>query len=187
MIRLEQTNSNTREAYNKGWLKHYNESGLDYSDIWRIKWLLGRFKKGKLLDIGCGVSPLAEMASKKPDTEIWAIDFADKFIELLKGKSKVNYVACDMNKLPFKDNEFDYVVLGEVLEHSEDPKKLIAEAGRVLKETGIMAISVPNNETIENHQYTQHIWGISTEDITELVNVLEMQIIGNYILCYAKP
>jgi ubiquinone/menaquinone biosynthesis C-methylase UbiE len=186
MIRLESKNSNTKENYNRILLEHYNESGLDFSDMWRIKWLLKRFDMGKLLDIGCGVSPLSIIASEKSDTEVWAIDFADKFIKLLKGKSKVNYVVCDMNTLPFKDKEFDYVVLGEVLEHSENPEKLVDEVKRVLKPTGIVAISCPNGETIESHLYSQHIWGITENDIRELFNVIELKIIDNSIMCYAQ-
>jgi len=189
MIRLEEGNSNTREIYNKSLLDHFNESGLDYDDIWRINWLLKRFKKGKLLDMGCGVSPLALIASEKPDTEVWAVDFADELIDTLKGKNKVNYIVGDMNNLPFKDKYFDYVVLGEILEHSESPEKLITEAKRVLKPNGIMAISCPKDETLERHIYSQHLWSISVEDIKNIVardKVIELEIISNNIMCYVK-
>ena len=187
MIRLEKKNSNTKEIYNKCMLEHFNESGLDYSDMWRINWLLGQFKNGRLLDVGCGVSPLALIASQKPDSEVWAMDFADELIEKLKSNSKVNYVVGDINALPFKNKYFDYVVLGEVLEHSENPESVINEVRRVLKDDGIMAISCPNNETAENHLYKQHIWSISSEDIRKLVNVIKIEIIGNNIMCYARP
>jgi len=73
------------------------------------------------------------------------------------------------------------------LEHSENPESVINEVRRVLKDDGIMAISCPNNETAENHLYKQHIWSISSEDIRKLVNVIKIEIIGNNIMCYARP
>jgi ubiquinone/menaquinone biosynthesis C-methylase UbiE len=187
MRRLETQNYNTKEYYNKVFTEHFEESGLDTTDLWRTQWLLGRFKGGRLLDIGCGISPLPLFASQKEGSEVFALDFADEIISKFKGKSKVNYMVGDMYEIPFEDKTFDYTVLGEVLEHSEFPEKLIEEASRVTKDNGIIAISCPNNETEEIHLYRQHIWGIKTSDIRKLVKVLKIETIGNNILCYAKP
>jgi ubiquinone/menaquinone biosynthesis C-methylase UbiE len=187
MKRLEQKNSNTREYYNQVFTEHFAESGLDLTDVWRVQWLLGRWKGGRLLDIGCGISPLPIFASQTEGSEVFALDFADEIISQFKGKSKVQYMVGDMYDIPFEDKTFDYVVLGEVLEHSEFPEKLITEASRVTKDDGIIAISCPNNETDLNHIYPQHIWGIKPSDIRKLVKVLKLETIGGNILCYAKP
>jgi len=183
MKRLEKKNLNTRKYYNKVLLNHFNNTGLDVTDMWRIEWLLGRWKGGKLLDIGCGISPLPIIAASKG--EVWAMDFSDELIERLRlGTNRVKYITGDMNKLPFDDKYFDYVVLGEVLEHSENPKRVISEAERVLKDNGIIAVSCPNEE--KEHIYKQHIWSISRKDIENMLNVTELDIKSNNILCYAK-
>lgn len=187
MKRLELKNSNTKEYYNRVFTDHFNESGLDTSDIWRIQWLLQRFKGGRLLDIGCGISPLPIFAAQKEGSEIFALDFADEIINRFKGRSKVNYMVGDMYELPFEDKTFDYVVLGEVIEHSEFPEKLINEASRVCKDKGVIALSCPYNETEEYHKYSQHIWGIQPKDLKKLFKVTKIEIIGNNILCYGKP
>jgi len=46
-------------------------------------------------------------------------------------------------ELPFKDNEFDIVLCMVVMEHLEDPQKAILEMKRVLKQGGIILVSVP--------------------------------------------
>ncbi len=43
------------------------------------------------------------------------------------------FMQADGENLPFADNEFDYVICNQVLEHVEDPIKFLAEQSRVAK------------------------------------------------------
>lgn len=51
----------------------------------------------------------------------------------------------ELTALPFADESFDAVVLGEVLEHVEDDAGGLREVARVLCPGGAVAISVPRN------------------------------------------
>jgi SAM-dependent methyltransferase len=51
----------------------------------------------------------------------------------------------DLTSLPFSDESFDAVVLGEVLEHIEDDRRALREVRRVLRPAGVVALSVPAN------------------------------------------
>lgn len=46
--------------------------------------------------------------------------------------------------LPFADQQFDYVVLAEVIEHLRSPFFAVREISRVLKKDGILILSTPN-------------------------------------------
>ncbi|HAH04603.1 MAG: Methyltransferase type 11 [Parcubacteria group bacterium GW2011_GWA2_43_17] len=46
--------------------------------------------------------------------------------------------------LPLADNQFDYILFYETLEHVAAPEKLIGELGRVLKPGGYMLLTTPN-------------------------------------------
>ena len=53
-------------------------------------------------------------------------------------------------KIPVKDNSFDVVTAGEVLEHLINPYKTAREVYRILKPNGIFVLSVPNISSLVN-------------------------------------
>ena len=52
-------------------------------------------------------------------------------------------VTTDAHRLPFSDATFDVVVCSEVLEHFEDPSRVITEAARVTAPGGLFLFSAP--------------------------------------------
>ena len=61
-------------------------------------------------------------------------------------KKNLNYTKIEVGKkLPFKDKEFDYVILSHVLEHVPNDYKALKELYRILKHHGITIITVPGN------------------------------------------
>lgn len=65
----------------------------------------------------------------------------DKFVDSnyhrhadIKVLKKQRFVEADGEKLPFEDNEFDFVICNQVLEHVENPHKFLTEQMRVAKQ-----------------------------------------------------
>ncbi|HRH26887.1 MAG TPA: methyltransferase domain-containing protein [Parcubacteria group bacterium] len=55
--------------------------------------------------------------------------------------------------LPFNDSEFNFVNLCEVIEHVENPNKVLKEVHRVLEKEGLVYISVPNRFGIKDQHF----------------------------------
>ncbi|MEM4346979.1 MAG: methyltransferase domain-containing protein [Candidatus Altiarchaeota archaeon] len=72
----------------------------------------------------------------------------------------------DAHTLPFRDETFNSVICTEVLEHVEDPKKVVDEIYRVLKFNGICIVSVPFLYPI--HPCSHDYWRF-TEDSLKLL------------------
>jgi coenzyme F420 hydrogenase subunit beta len=53
------------------------------------------------------------------------------------------FVSTDLQSLPFDDEEFDFVLSLETLEHTPDPLRFLREVGRVLKPGGQFVLSCP--------------------------------------------
>lgn len=164
--------------------KNYNEPNLAYKffkERWRsqmhyVDWnrfvLLAKdFKGGKYLDVGCFNSPVPyELTRDFPQSEIYALDYCEPLIkELAERYPEVKYMVGDVKQLPFKDGEFDYVVAGELLEHTENPEQTIKELMRVVKSGGTLAVSVPLNETPEEPLSEEHLWSFTAEDLILLL------------------
>ncbi|MDO8647820.1 MAG: class I SAM-dependent methyltransferase [Candidatus Diapherotrites archaeon] len=107
--------------------------------------------RGKILDMGCNYGLLHRQIDNKNVTGI------DVFVDNYKER----VVQGDVNKMPFKDESFDTLVGGELLEHMKDPDKFLKECKRVLKKGGKLIITTPNKKAWLNRLVGSY--NISTE------------------------
>lgn len=105
----------------------------------RIPWILSTLENPvKVLDIGCGAGFLTNALAQKGHI-VTGVDLSEKSLDTARfhdQTQKVHYLKADAYSLPFKEREFDVVCAMDILEHVDNPKKLIKEAARVLKPGG---------------------------------------------------
>lgn len=122
-----------------------NSSSLGKSHNWVIHKILSKhfrdnisYIQGKVLDIGCGEKPYLSLLEKiKPKKYIGINLPTDGYCK------KMIDVFADATNLPFKDNAFDTIVSFQVLEHVPEPKSMLQEANRTLKQGGYLYASTP--------------------------------------------
>ena len=105
-------------------------------------------KKAKVLDAGCG-SGRDSQYFKEDGFDVHAIDAAEEMIKEAKKNVKgVKFKAMDMMKTDFKDGTFDGVWASASLLHNEkdDISKILGEFKRVLKDEGVLYLSVKEGE-----------------------------------------
>lgn len=63
-------------------------------------------------------------------------------------ESYIPLIVGDMHHLPFKGESFDTVTMCHVLEHTEEPERVVKEVRRVLKNDGKLVVAVPNAKAL---------------------------------------
>lgn len=111
--------------------------------------------KGELLDCGSGNAPYYQIYKPFVD-KVYCVDWSSTPHELTHADKIENL----NEKIPYKDNSFDTILLSDVLEHIKKPAKLIGEIERTLKNGGNLICFVPfmywiHEEPYDYHRYTR--------------------------------
>lgn len=84
----------------------------------------------KKIDIGCGYQP---MADADVFTDLYPQDAKERAHGKVKFPRGKKFVQCDVEKMPFKNKEFDYAYCRQVLEHTYSPEKACKEINRIAR------------------------------------------------------
>jgi ubiquinone/menaquinone biosynthesis C-methylase UbiE len=110
----------------------------------------------KVLDIGCGYTA-NENATVVSDVQDLSNFYKNK-----------QFVKITEKKLPFKDNEFDFVITSHVIEHVEDFQFFISEIERISKKGYIeLPTKLGDNLVFENSN--DHLWMFEYDDNSNIL------------------
>lgn len=101
----------------------------------------------KVIEVGCGAGHILERIKKG---KLYGIDISDIQIKRAKERlgDRVNLQKTPGERIPFEDKYFDKILCSEVIEHVLDPVTLLKEMRRVLKDDGVLSLSIPNENLI---------------------------------------
>ena len=95
--------------------------------------------KDRVLDLGCGPATLWPDLIKVKNISLIGVDISPKMVSIAKKKyPKGKFKTADIEKLPFKDKEFDIVICSSVLHHLKEPLLAFQEIKRVLSPQGLL-------------------------------------------------
>lgn len=128
-----------KSRWDKWWIKLHQKA----SHTTRVRLLADIFKNiiesdtgqaVKCLDVGCGDMQIAELVAASAPNTTWICADIYPLPEELKSEERwQKYRSFDGQYLPFGDQEFDYVLLCDVLHHSLRPADILRECARVGK------------------------------------------------------
>ncbi|NRR19242.1 bifunctional 2-polyprenyl-6-hydroxyphenol methylase/3-demethylubiquinol 3-O-methyltransferase UbiG [Brevibacillus sp. MS2.2] len=136
-------NSNIMKYYNSPdiWEQDPTQHQVEITEL-----ILSKIPNGvkSILDIGCGNGIVTNRLAKKYD-RVCAVDISEEALKYVQTEKIVGSI----DKLPFKDEEFDLILISDVLEHlpTEVFEKGIQELQRVTKR--YILIVTPFQEKLE--------------------------------------
>ncbi len=133
----------------------------------RYEWILkiaGNVEGKKVLDLGSGDGTVTYILANAGaivtgvDNEAQGLKYAKENLESMDTHKtlKYSFIEASAYDLPFEPEEFDIVVHCEVIEHLQEPEKMLKEVQRVLKKGGTCILTTPYKLT-EHPQDINHI------------------------------
>lgn len=131
---------------------YYNTANpiVKYLEKSRTSWIL-RFAcpkdDEKIIEIGCGAGHVLEKLNKGI---MYGIDLSKRLISIAHDRlgSRVELKRCSAEDIEYPDNFFDKIICADIIEHVENPKKVLAEIRRIGKHDALVILSVPNDKII---------------------------------------
>lgn len=135
-------------------------------------------KEIKILNVGCGPGRSSQYLSKF--SKVTSIEYDKECCEFASEKTGLEIINGSITQLPFSDKSFDLVCAFDVIEHVEDDQLAVNEMKRVVKEDGVIFITVPafmslwSHHDVINHHFRRY-------KIKEIERLFEKQKEGNKI------
>ncbi|MDD5331748.1 MAG: class I SAM-dependent methyltransferase [Candidatus Nanoarchaeia archaeon] len=122
----------------------FEDSKVGRETYLRIKKSLSLIGKGKkVLDVGCYDGYISNKIKDLGNVVI-GMEISKEGVKLAKERGIDCFFGDVEGKFPFKDQEFDVVFAGEIIEHVFDTDLFLSEIKRVLKKDGFLVLTTPN-------------------------------------------
>jgi SAM-dependent methyltransferase len=180
------TEPQLRTAYRyegeSGWCR---QNALDKAD--NVVRLCGGVPHATILDVGAGegsvLGRLAELAFGETHT---AIEVSESGLEAIRGRHLPSLAECrrfDGECIPYADASFDLAVLSHVVEHVENPRKLLYEARRVARHV-FVEVPLEHNLRLPRDFETDelgHINAYTAATIRRLLQSSDLEVLSQVV------
>lgn len=125
------------------WHEKYQGKTINF-----LEKFIPELKSEKILDIGSGMGGFL-VAMKLKGYDISGIEPNSDYVEIAKLRAARYGISADIygnsgEKMPFPNDSIDLIHCNDVLEHCENPRRLLEESFRILKKGGRMHITAIN-------------------------------------------
>lgn len=106
-------------------------------------------KKGSFLDIGCGHGYLLKIA-KEHGWRVAGYDLDEQIAHIASERVGVPIYHGDFSRIDWKEQQFNAISLCQVLEHVKEPRRYLEVVHSLLRNEGILFMSMPNIASISS-------------------------------------
>lgn len=133
--------------------------------------------EGRLLDIGCGNGRFLS-TMRKLGWQTHGVEKSPKASRYAREELHLDVNTGDLLDSKYQDNFFDVVTMWHSLEHLFEPLKTLKEIRRIIKNDGLLVVSVPNIDSFVARVFKTYWYGLqlpvhlvafTTDSITKIL------------------
>ena len=134
------------EEWDRHWTSHGNQY-LKQGDLRRLRAVLKPYLKGKIADLGCGLTDVYDSES-----DVTGLDISPECVKQMQERYPTGtWITGDVRDTGLPGSTFDTVLCSHVLEHFWYQKPIIEEMKRIVKPDGNIIIAVPRRSIGPDH------------------------------------
>ncbi|HET7710382.1 MAG TPA: class I SAM-dependent methyltransferase, partial [Thermoanaerobaculia bacterium] len=105
-----------------------------------------------VLEFGCGEAPLGEALKKRQPCRVVGVEIDPRAAAIARRRIDDVYCADVRELVSILDEQFDWIIGGDIVEHLDEPWSFLGELRRVASPGGRLLLSIPNlaNASIVN-------------------------------------
>jgi SAM-dependent methyltransferase len=142
--------------------------------------VIRRFKPepGRVLDIGCAAGFFLKVMHEEGWNPV-GIEPSESMAQYAREEFDLQEVySGTLEDDSFEDNSFDVVSMWDVIEHLEDPRPILKNIRRILKQDGVLILETQNVGSVfaklmgvkwHHYKFEEHLWHFSKETIADLL------------------
>ncbi len=155
----------------------------------RIHWICAQATGRDVLDIGCSQG-IASLLLGREGHQVVGVDVNPDAVEYAQNeltsypdamRDNVRFMVVQAGRLPFEDDSFDTVLLGEILEHQTRPQLMLAEVCRLLRPGGLVVVTTPFGVHPDPDHVRTFYLGNFVRQVEALFETVQIQVLEKYI------
>ncbi|OGY18569.1 MAG: hypothetical protein A2900_03085 [Candidatus Chisholmbacteria bacterium RIFCSPLOWO2_01_FULL_50_28] len=186
-----------REYYNKGFFTgspkragYYNYEGDWLAEELNMRsYVKGirQFKKeGKVLDVGCATG-IFMVEAQKEGFDVYGVDVSDYAIGIARRRFSDRVTMSSIERATFEKNAFDIVTLFDVIEHLNDPRKVLKKLHTIIRKDGLLVLNTGDTGSflakIQGKRWhffipPQHFFYFSQKNLSQLLTQCGFRVLG---------
>jgi 2-polyprenyl-3-methyl-5-hydroxy-6-metoxy-1,4-benzoquinol methylase len=160
----------------------------------RAKVLHNRVPRGPILDVGCGRGHLLNYL-RSLGYEPHGLELSEHAAWHARHKLKLDVTTDDFLIAPHQKERFNAVVFWHTLEHFSQPVECIARAAELLKPGGLIAVAVPNYDSLQARFFgrywfhldvPRHYWHFGTKSLEALLARHRFRVVQVDHFCFEQ-
>lgn len=106
-------------------------------------------RSGKILDIGCSFGGFLDFMRRYGEWELYGVEINAEAASYANRCLGLNVFTGTLQDAHYPDDFFDIITLWNVFEHLHYPKATLLEISRIIRQKGLLVLSLPNPHSIE--------------------------------------